>query len=607
MAARRPADAERFCQQLLTLNPRHTQAKILLANIAAVANRKSYAEQLLREVVKEDPNSIEGLLGLGAFLSWGGDVAEAVELCQRAIKLRPDMGSPHYHLGRSYLKQKSFTEAAASFETALRFDPNVATLHHHLGVALQESTRSAEAAKAFERAIALDPRSVLSYAELGHLYLSKGNLEAAVSCYRKAYELQPDSARGNYFLGKALVEERKFDEGEKYLGKALSIEPDLIEAQVLMARVLQQFGNFDEAEKHLRRAIEKNPKRSDGYYLLVTGRRMKDEDRDLVEKMLNLVSNTSLSPVEKRSLEYSLGKVLDDLGDYEQAMVHYSEANRLSQERLNALNRRFDRRELSQTIDLAINRFTKSYLDKCAGIGLTSGKPIFIVGMPRSGTTLLEQIVSSHPQVAAAGELGTWTDITKGPFQGHPTIPTPEVVREIGARFLKRLESVASKDAQFITEKTPQNYMALVQILATFPNTHILHCKRNAVDTCLSIYTTSFMAGPDFAHDLDALVFAYKEYERVMDHWRSVLPPNRFMEVSYEDVVSDREPVLREILAFLGLQWDDACMHHEQNENAISTPSLWQARQPVFTNSKERWRKYEPWLGPLANLKIDWE
>ena len=205
------------------------------------------------------------------------------------------------------------------------------------------------------------------------------------------------------------------------------------------------------------------------------------------------------------------------------------------------------------------------------------------------------------PRLGGAGELGTWTALTAAEFQSGRRIPSKREAAQIAEEFLKRLNA-AGPGSRFITEKTPQNYLILGPIFGLFPNAHIIHCKRNPIDTCLSIYTTLFMSGPEYAHDPEDLASVYEDYQRLMAHWRSILPPSRFMEVQYEEFVEDRQPILRQILKFLGLDWDDSCLAHEQNSHAISTPSVWQARQPIYKSSVGRWRRYEPWLGPLLRL-----
>lgn len=512
--------------------------------------------------------------------------------------MTPNDGLEYYRAGFALLGQNRNRESAALFERAAQISPAVPEIQHFWGVALQRIGKVQQAAACFEKAISLNPGAVLSLVELGHLLLSVGDPEAAVQCFQKVVELDSGPAKPHFFLARALAEVHRFDEAETSLATAISRDPNFVHAYVLRGRLLQQRGRFEEGEVVLRHAISLSPDCADGYYAITNGRKMDESDRPLIGQIERLIEGRRLSPLEQRPLQYALGKAYDDLGEYERAMKHFKEGNRLSRLRLEAGGRKFDAGKLKRQVDDSIETFTPSYLASLKGSGSKSKKPVFIVGMARSGTTLLDQIVSSHPRVTAAGELGTWREVES--FL-RPGSASEDQQTNVAERFLAKLDSV-SPSAERVTVKTPQNYLILGQILAVFPNCRILHCRRSPVDTCLSIYTTNFANGPDFAHDLSDLVVAYREYLRVMRHWRQILPTDRFLDVSYEELVADRELVLRRVFAFLDLEWNESVLRHEHNEHPISTPSLWQARQPVYNKSVERWRLYQPWLGPLTEL-----
>lgn len=566
-----------------------TDPQLASAAKALAAGRPEEAERLLREVLAADPRSLHALMALAGLLLALGRLAEAAELAERAIRLNPGLGPPHFHLGQCLLRQSRFEEAAEELEIAARISPNIASIQHVLGLALSGAGRAQLAEGHFRRAIALDPAAAPAYAELGQLLMAKGDQEGAIESFRRAAELQPNSARGQFLLGRALIESEKFAEGEVHLRKATQADPAFADAYVLLARAQQQQGRFAEADAILRQLGARTEDEIQGFYLRVTNRPVTEQDRPMLERVER--SADSLEPGARRSVAYGLGKAFDDLGEFERAMRHFDVANRLSQERLNSLGRVFDADALSRYVDKAISRWSARDLRDARTGGDPSEKPVFIVGMARSGTTLLEQIVSSHPDARAAGELGTWTALHSTEFDA----------RREAAELLAKLDALAP-DAARVTIKTPQNYLIVGPILAVFPNCRIVHCRRNPIDTCLSIYATSFMSGPEFAHDRASLAAAYRQYLRIMEHWREIVPPDRLMDVDYERIVTDREPILRAVLAFLGLEWDAAVMHHEANEHAISTPSLWQARQPIFDRSVGRWRHYEPWLGPILEL-----
>ncbi len=264
--------------------------------------------------------------------------------------------------------------------------------------------------------------------------------------------------------------------------------------------------------------------------------------------------------------------------------------------------RPLDRQGSARLIDRTIELFPAGAFDANGLSGIDDERPVLILGMPRSGTTLIEQILSSHPRVAAGGELGFWGE-HGAPLLAHDTgAITPDRLRELAGQYRTLLRGI-SADALRVTDKNPFNFLYIGLLRMAFPGAFVVHCRRHPVDNCLSIYATNF-----FAHDIafmgnrEDLVFYYRGYARLMQHWREALPPERFLEVDYEAMVSDREAETRRLVAFCGLEWDEACLRPERNPRNITTASRWQVRQPVYRSSLERWRNYQPWLGPFAEL-----
>jgi len=295
-------------------------------------------------------------------------------------------------------------------------------------------------------------------------------------------------------------------------------------------------------------------------------------------------------------LHFSLGKALDDLKDYEAAMEHFDAANRLRHR-----TAKLDRARLVEQFDNLIARFTPEYFAGHAALGCADETPLLVLGMPRSGTTLTEQIISSHPAVVGGGELPFWLDAGPAWDAGGLGSFTVGNARRVAEDYLALLRGLGP-DAARITDKMPPNFMWIGLIHMIFPKARIIHCKRNPIDICLSIYSTYFTARMDFAASRGDLVFFYRQYERLMEHWRNVLPPEVYCETVYEDLIADRETRSRELIAFSGLEWNEACLVPEQNERAVRTASVWQARQPVYKTPVARWRRYEPWLGELREL-----
>jgi hypothetical protein len=226
---------------------------------------------------------------------------------------------------------------------------------------------------------------------------------------------------------------------------------------------------------------------------------------------------------------------------------------------------------------------------------------LFIVGMIRSGTSLMEQIVSSHPDVAGAGELSFWHDHEQDCW-GADGLPDPERLQQISGMFVELIQSKAPQ-ARRVTDKLPHNFALIGEIASALPEARFIHCRRSPADNCLSVYTTAYQRPPVFAHDRANIAFAYREYARMMDHWRAVLPADRLLEVSYEEMVQDREAVVRRVIEFIGLPWHEACLRHEENQRAVRTPSLWQVRQPIYTTSMQRWRRFEEWIPEFVELE----
>jgi tetratricopeptide (TPR) repeat protein len=590
--------AARFCEEVVSAAPGFLPARILLAKHAALSGNLNRSRELLSPPVGEDLSDPAGLLMLAQSLSEIGEKARAVAFLERAVGLAPHLIGAHLLLGRLFLESGQPMKALASFDAAIGAEPRDPQSYHLKGQALRKVKRDFEAAEAFQKALSLSPRAPAPMMELGHLYFSKGNFERAEETYRKVHEMQPEAPWANYFLARALAELNRLDEAEALLQTLTAGRNASAEAALLLARVKQQLGAFDEAEQALVRIAQ-----GDGQCIVeaqcmrIRGRKMGEADRLFLEELVALASEDKQSPEDRRLLHYALGKGFDDLANYEAAIRHYDEANRLSKIKLEADGRCFNGAHLTRTVDRIVSQCSRAYVFESPG-GSDSEQPVFIVGMARSGTTLIEQMLSMHPEIGSAGELGDWI-ISSGPLLGQAR-PDPETLRQVASAYLDRLTRGSS--LRRFTEKSPQNYLYLGYILATFPGARIIHCRRDPLDTCLSIYTTPFNRGPEFAHDQGALVDAYRQYLRVMTHWREMLPGESFLEIRYEELVSEPERIMRRILAFLGLEWSECCLQPENSIHPISTPSVWQARQPVYRGSVGRWRRYRTWLGPLAQL-----
>jgi tetratricopeptide (TPR) repeat protein len=592
--------AEQLCQQLLTSRPDDTGALSLLGLVAGMSNRPELGIELLRRVLAIDPNSWASLNALSIMLRLRGDFGEAIEVRLKALELRPGDPNSINELGLCYLDLRDLRVAGETFQRAIALQSNVASFHHNLARVRQLEGRIAESIESFRRAVTIDPRSAVSYSSLGKMFLQLGKDVEAVECFKRAYEVDPNSVRGNLDMANAFIEQDRFDEAEPYITTALNIDGNSPDANGLMGTWLQQQGKFSEAETHFLAALEARPLWAAPYVLIVTGRKMTEEDRPFIGRLSSVVSNPSLTKEEVGEMHYALGKAFDDLKEYSTAIHHYDEANRLAAKRISKIMP-FSKEAYVEGTTRTMDTFTSDFFLRHRNLGSESDLPVLIVGMMRSGTTLTDQILTSHPEISGAGELTFWMEEGRELHQNLRDSLTAEEIDPIVERYLQTLTTRAPGSKR-VTDKMPQNYMALGLIHTSFPNARIIHCRRNPVDNCLSIYFTHLRTSPDFGHVRENIVAMYQQYLRVMEHWRAVLPPDRFMEIDYEDMVADRESIVRRMIDFVGLEWDDACLHHDENDRTVRTPSLWQARQPVYKTSVERWRNYEPYLGAFRDL-----
>jgi tetratricopeptide (TPR) repeat protein len=367
----------------------------------------------------------------------------------------------------------------------------------------------------------------------------------------------------------------------------------------VLAHRLNEAGRFDEAAASFERSIALAPWQATAYHGLVSSRQLTEADRPLVARIESRLEDADVADRQRMTLHFAAGKTLDDLRDYEGAIRHFDAANQLRR----ALSPPFDRKYLEQRIDRFIAHYTGELFAAHATAGDPDETPVLVLGMPRSGTTLVERIVSSHPRVGGGGELtfwnergSGWADAEPGQFAG-----AADGLRE---DYLRLLRSIGP-DALRVTDKMPFNFLWIGLAHLLFPNARVIHCRRNPVDTCLSIYSTLFTQNWGYASDRGDLVFYYRQYLRLMEHWRAVLPSDRFLDVDYEDATAAPEETARRLIAFTGLEWDDACLRPEKNPDAVKTASTWQARQPIYRTSVERWRHYEPWIGELRDLLPD--
>jgi tetratricopeptide (TPR) repeat protein len=591
--------AEAAGRALLAAAPEFFPALLLLGMVAGKTGRPAEGIALLRRAVARDRRSADARNELAGLLRSEGRAEEAVTEAKHAVRLQPEDPGSHNNLGLCHLAVGRAPLAITHFQRALALKPDAAMFHHNLGLALQQQARDLEAIAAYRRALDLDGANAQALAHLGQLLLQHGEAEEGTRCYERAAELQPDPTLGALHRAEALLQAGRAAEAEACLRRAVAADPGSDLAHQVLGVLLQRRGRFDEAAASFARAIELQPKRISAYLSLVMGKRVGAADRSLLDAMLALLDDPLLTATERSRLHYALGKAYDDLADYASASRHFDRANEIEADQVRRAGRGFDRKGHKTVIDRIIAGYPAALFAQRPASGSQSELPVLIVGMPRSGTTLVEQILSSHRDVGAAGELSYWTD------RQALSAPAAAVGRAdlvpLAEDYLALLRRAAPA-ARRVTDKMPGNFLVLGLVHLVLPGARVIHIRRDPIDTCLSIYQTAFGNPLDFAHDRSDLAFFYREYERLMAHWRAVLPSDRFFEIDYEALVADPERVSRAMIDFCGLEWDEACLAPEANEHVIMTPSLWQARQPVNRGAVARWRKYENWLGALRRL-----
>ncbi|HWD41707.1 MAG TPA: sulfotransferase [Fimbriimonas sp.] len=593
-AAGRLREAESLARNALGKDAENVQAHLLLGVLAGKTNRDAEARTHLERVYHSDPNSFEAAFWLSLLSRRGGKTDEAIGFAQVALKIRPTDAFGLNNLGLCLLDALRLEEAAEAFRKAALARPEMAQIHHNLGTALYMLGQDEEAAKAFDLALARNPRSVESFLGLGQTMISLTEPQVAEDAARRALSLAPQNVEAHLLLANALAENGRTVQAEDQMRKALALNPNDAKAHALLSMRLQSVGRFDEANEHLVKSMQLEPDQGFAYFAYAFNNKIKEKDRRLVETMERLTSEGGLPPREIDFLHYALGRSYESLGEYEKAWVQFTEANRLAR-KIKFGDEVFDRHAYSKEIDWLIETFS----GELAAGESSSDLPILIVGMMRSGTTLAEQILSSHPEIGPAGEQRFWprarpTMFGKSGFRFDASTLPP-----LASKYVNTLRDMAP-GARHVTDKMPANYELLGPIHMALPNARLIHMRRDPMDTCVSIFATPNRVPVEYAYDFSNIAFAYREYRRLMEHWRKILPADRFLEVRYEDLVRDREAQTRRMLEFVGVEWDEAVLHHERNVRSVITPSLWQVRQPIYSTSVDRWRRYEPWVGKFV-------
>lgn len=590
--------AGKLYRKVLAALPDQPDALHLYGVLCHQSERHDEAVALITRALAAKPGEIPFRYNLGEALRGAGRFAEAATAYREVLEQSPGVVDAWFNLGNAEFEQEHLTAAIEAYREAAGRSPDDPEIHNNLGNALLRNGNRNEASEAFQEAIRARPDYADAWVNLGSMLLRASRWVEAEIHLRRAAELLPDSAPAWENLGSALVELERLDEALDCFRRAAALDPLAPGPLNDIARCLRQQGRFDEAADWHRKALAVDPDMTPALYSLALSRNISSDEEAVLRRLED--RQAELDETRRASLHYALAEIHNTRGEYDEAFAHYRQANDVRDPSSD-----FDPGKWVEYTDRIIAAHPEGFFADRQDFGTASELPVFVLGMPRSGTTLVEQILASHPAVHGAGELHEIrhlvADMPKriGSTRSWPDcLPELEAgsAREMAGEHIARLASLAP-EADRIVDKMPGNFIRLGLIALLFPNARIIHCRRNPVDICLSCYFQNF-DGLEFSTSLANTGFFYQQYERLMAHWRRVVP-SAMMDVEYEALVADQETVSRRLIDFLGLEWDDACLAFHESDRSIRTASLWQARQPVYTTSAGRWRRYRSHLGPL--------
>jgi tetratricopeptide (TPR) repeat protein len=553
------------------------------------------AESAARAPAAAEARAVQAALARAAQARAAGRAADALQVLQQAASAWPQHAAVQLELGRLLLAAGRPQQALPVLEQAAAAQPASGDARLQHGMALEQLGWHAQAAEAYREAVRLAPKLQEAHARLGIVLMVQDQRPEAAAAFRRAAALGPATSTGRLSQAYAFLADGAADDAVAALRRVIAAEPGNAPAQVELGKLLAERGDAAAAAAAFERALQLNPRAAGHYYDRVRIGRMTEAERPLLERMALAAQRPDLPALHRVMLEIARGKLHDDLGEPEAAMRHYVAGNE-AKSRLRPLARALVRGRT----DWQIAHFTRERLAQADPGRRASARPLLVLGMPRSGTTLVESILACHRDVSAGEELPFWNLRGRELMAAGDAVPEGEALGALADAYLDVLGRVGG--TTHVTDKKPDNFVWAGLVHWALPEARIVHCRRHPLDTCTSILANFFAPRPDFSTAPDDLVFYYREYERLMEHWRSVLPPDRFLELDYESLVAAPEAGVRRLLDFCGLDWEAACLHPERDTRRVSTASLWQVRQPIGAASVGRWRRYEPWLGVLREL-----
>ncbi len=597
------ADAEKLYKAVLGSRPDHYGSLLALGLICASTNRLDHAKRVLRQAIRVNADGAEAHGSLGAVHNSVGEFTAAAACYDKALALAPDHPGIHYGYAMLLQSLARNAEAIEHIRRAVAGRPDHLNGHFALGNLLYADGKNAEAIDCYLKILQFSPRHAETHNNLANVYQKLGQMELAVAHYKTAIEINPSYADAHGNLGNAYLVLDHLEESIEQNRRALALKPLRFGSHNNQGVAYQALGQFEEATRAYERALELAPKDASVHLNLANMGRFKPGDRRLprLQKLLSEVE--SLDIENQIAAHFAMGKARSDLGQYPDAFRHLLKAN--------ALKRRTFEYDEPQRLAMFENMkktFSSDFMKARSDGGDKSWSPIFVVGMPRSGTTLMEQVLASHSKVFGAGELEAFKEVIKECVDSHgipgfyPALVeslSPDHIRQLGEAYTAKVRPRAP-DAERIVDKMPLNFCFVGLIHLALPNARFINVRRDPLDTCVSCFSLLFSGTQPFAYELGELGRYFRGYEKVMEHWHQVLPPDVLIDVRYEDLVDDLEGTARRALGHCGLDWEEACRDFHDTKRAVRTASQMQVREPVYRRSIGSWRRYAEFLDPLA-------
>ncbi len=586
------------------LQPRFAMAHNNLGNALRTKGEIPAAIEEFRRAIECDPGLAEAHSNLGQLLCERQELNEALTHCEEAVRLRPHFAEAFSNLGNVLREKGRLDEARRNYTEALRLNPAIGMIYNNMAQLLQEEGHYDLALGWYEQALARDARTPRIYCNLASALSEKERYDEAVARYETALRIDSDCAEAHNGLGFVRHEQGRDLEAKAHYEAALRCKSDFAPAYCNLGTLLEELNDLEGAEIAFRNARRCDPNHAGALSQLATLLRGKLPDEDLASLRTMLAEPEQLDG-RRAVLHFGLAQALDARKEYAEAAQHLLDANALALESWKKRGEIYDPIKHAQFVDDMLAVSTSEFFARTRGLGSDSERPVFIVGLPRSGTTLIEQVLASHSQVFGAGELR----LTREDFELLPTAMrsgldamtcmsqiTREAAQSLALRHLDCLIAHSATAAR-VVDKMPDNYMYLGLLAVLFPKAKFIHCRRDLRDVAVSCWMTNFRQ-IRWANSLDQIASRFHQYERLTEHWRKTLPVP-VLEIHYEDTVGDFENVARRLVAWCGLEWEPACLEFHQTERPVRTASVTQVRQPLYTRSVARWKNYEPALKDL--------